>query len=499
MQLYSDKDVELVNLKIDNIIDKIENKKLDLFEPTRKEIMEINDVIMEYIKLNKRKIYGGYAQNKLIILKNPSAGFYSENQLPDIDVYSPDPIKDLINMCNILHKKGYKYVLAEEAVHKETYKIHVNFENVCDLSYVPLNIYNRIPFIECDGIHYVKPSFIYIDMYRIITEPYFSYDRWKKIFPRLKLLQKYYPINKATKNLNNAYNVPKKNSEIVMKINDFVIDEMKNKNNFIVVGQYAYNQMLEYSKIIQDKKFNKKYKIINIPFLQVISTNYISDTVHMIINIKKFLNELADNITFTEFYPLWMFTGYSTVIYYDSIPILHITSHNDRCVQTKQVHVRKYGNNITEKDNNIQLGCFDLVLLMNLTSGLRARVNFLDDRYQYHNIMTSHLVEMRNYYLNKNKKTLLDNTLFESFMDTCVGSTISPLRKHRLEKNKKFKENKKVAFRYDPERPKDAPDYKFANRSGNLINKVRNYKITKFVNSPELLSNNLSNNLSSNE
>jgi hypothetical protein len=358
---------------------------------------------------------------------------------------------------------------------------------VCDISYVPKNIYDKISFIELDGIRYTHPSFIYIDFYRIITDPYFSGSfRWKKIFVRLYKLQKYYPFNKATKSLNSAYDIPAEKAKMVTMIHKNLYDQIKNKSNFIVFGQYAYNVLLEKSGILKDSVLSKKYKIINDPFLQVVSTNYIYDAASLIVKLKNDFKNISDKITYSEFYPFWMFTGYSTVIYYENFPILHITSNNNRCIPTKTVQSELYTNNKVEKDDNskIQIGSFDFILLMNLISGLRAKVNSLDKKFQYHNIMTSQLVEMRNYYFQKNKKTLLDETLFQTFIPDCTGPAVDPAREMRLIREKKYKEGKLVIFRYNPEEPREPPDYKFANTSGNEINKSRNLKITKYVLDP---------------
>lgn len=489
MELYTIKDVELVDSEIDTITEKIENKKRDIFEPTRKTITDINKVVMDFVKEHKRKIYGGYAQNKLILIKNPEDAFYGEDEIPDIDVYSPEPIKDLVELCNLLHKKGFSSVSGQEAVHPETYKVFVSGYNAIDLSYVPRNIYNRIPFIEVDGINYVHPSFIYIDLYRILTDPYFSGShRWKKVFPRLYKLQKHYPFNKATKPLNNAYDVPNDKREIVNKINRILIDIIKNKENFIIVGQYAYNYLLEASDIMKDKRLGSKYKLIPIPFMQIISTNYIPDTVNIILKLKEMY---GDKISHKEFYGLWMYTAYNTVLYYDNFAILHITGHNNRCVPIRKVETKYYDNGKsildTNKNSFVQLGSFDFIFLMNLISGLRVRVNGVEDKQHYHNIMTSQLIEIRNYYLEKNKKTLLDDSLFKSFIENCVGETMDPMQESRILRDKKKKEGKLVVFRYNPENPKEAPDYKFANTSGNEINKSRNLKIQKYLDNPKLL------------
>lgn len=489
MELYTTKDIEVVNENIDGIIEKIESKKLEILEPTKTELMAINKIIMDYIKDNKLKIYGGFAQNKLVYVKDPNDAFYNENDIPDIDVYSPDPLKDVVTLCDILHKKGYKYVQGKEALHKETYKIFVNFADVCDLSYVPRNIYHKIPFITVDGINYTHPSFTYIDLYRMMSEPYFSSFRWKKIFPRLYVLQKHYPFNPATQKLNNAYNVPTAKKSIVSQMNRFIYDEIKNKESFVVVGQYAYNYLLEESGIMKNTKLKQKYNLIDIPFFQLISTNYIQDTTNMILNLKYKFPQIQDKITFTEFYPLWMFTGYNTVIYYDQIPICYITSYNNRATPIQKVKAKIYsnGNSSMDGDNYLQLGSFDLIFLMNLVTAFRARVNMIEDKYHYHNIMTSQLIEMRNYYLEKNKKTLLDDTIFKSFVTETVGKIIDIMRETSISRDKKYKQGKLVIFKYDPSNPKPPPDYKFANTSGNEIRKPMNLKITKYVHKPELL------------
>ena len=330
--MYSEQDLELSDDKLDDIIDSIAEKKLQIFEPTSTEIMNANKIVMEYIKENKRKIYGGYSQNKAITNKNPKDAFYKDTELPDIDFYSPDPLNDVINISNRLHEAGLKDAEGAEAVHAETYKVFVNGADVADISYVPRNIYNKIPFLEIDGIHYVHPSFMYIDLYRIMTEPYFSSRIWVKTIKRLFKLQKHYPFAQASKPLNSAYDVPKDKQDKVKKINEIILDEITNKDSFIIVGQYAYNVFLKESKIT-----DKKYKEIPYPFMQIVSTNYIQDTVTLFNVLKDKLNKDSDKLSTREFYPLWQFTGYSTVIYYDNFPILHITSHNNKCTPIKKM------------------------------------------------------------------------------------------------------------------------------------------------------------------
>ena len=481
MELYTQKDVDLVVQNIDPIIDKIEKTKQKIYEPTYDQQMAAINVIMKFLKDKKRKIYGGYAQNALIVSKDKNDSFYPEGDIPDIDFYSPDPLQDVKDICDLLYDSGFKDKVIEgrEAQHKETYKIFVNYgKESCDISYVPKNIYNRMPFIELNGIYYAHPSFMYIDLYRIMSEPYFSSRRWTKNITRLHLLQKHFPFKKYTTNLSNAYDVEKGKEKKVMEINKFLCNELKDKSTYIVTGQYAYNYYLSYVKM--------KYKYVECPLLQIVSTNYVQDATDLIKKMKKF-----DNMSFTEFYPFWQFTGYNVVIYYEDVPLVHMTSHNNKCIPTKVVPFKTfYGGNVVEdKKSTVQLGSFDYVFFMNLMSGFRCRVNDLGDKCGYHNIMTSHLIEFRNHYFKEHKKTLLDDTLFQSFIPDCIGTMPDPIREGLIERNTKYKSGKLVVYKYKPGTGMTVPDFKFANTSGNPVVKEINLKIAKNLDKDDIKIN----------
>jgi hypothetical protein len=482
--MYSAIDVELVKNNIDPIIDKIEFDKLNIYEPTKDQQMQVINVVLQYIKDKKRKVYGGTAQNKLVVHKNPKDGFYPEHDIPDIDFYSPEPLQDMKAICDLLYEQkiGDNIIEGKEAQHKETYTIFANYENACDISYVPKYIYNKIPFVEIDGIHYVHPSFIYIDLYRVLTEPHFSSRTWGKHFGRLVLIQKHYPFKVYKEKLNSAYDVPKELEPQILEINKFILNMIKNKDSYIVTGQYAYNYYLEYSQIM--KSDNKIYSYINIPLIQIISTNYMYDAPYLISKIREFNKD----VTFVEFYPFWQYTGYNVVAYYKEIPLIHITSHNGRCTPIQKVNFKTFYDNKVVEDKNsfVQLGSFDVIFLSNLISSFRCKVNDLEKKYIYHNIFTNHLINMKNYYFKKFNKNLLDATLFESFIPTCIGEGKDPVKTTIKERKQKILAGKPALYKYLPANGGEVPDFKFANTSGNpILNK--NFKITKYILKPELL------------
>lgn len=480
MQLYTEDDVKMAKDKLAELVDDIEKKKLGIFEPTRDELLAANDIVLQFIKDNKRKVYGGTAQNALIVAKNPEDGFYKDN-IADLDMYSPDPIVDMKKLANIFFDKGNKFVEGSEGLHEETYKVFVNFANVADLSYVPKNIYYRIPFIEIDGIQYVHPSFIMIDLYRMLTEVYFSSFRWEKVFPRIYKLQKYYPFNKATSPLPKVDQIKSEDKSNVDLLSGTIFNFMRDNKSIIVVGKYAYNVLLHESDIMKDSKLGKKYEYIQSVPYQFVSTNYKDDVKALLDKLRQDNKTLSPSVSIVEHYPFWQFYGYSTYIYYKNYPICHIIHYNRRCTPFKEVPAYIFrGNEVGKEKGTITLGSFDFILLMNMCFAFRQRVVKNDELYQFYNIMTSHLVEIRNYYLEKNKKTMFDDTLFQEFSTECIGEALDPARESRLVKAKKFAEGKLVTFRYRPETEYEenpSSTYRFPNSSGNPIHNDRNYKI----------------------
>jgi hypothetical protein len=108
MSLYLQSDIKLLGDNINEINDRIERKQLEMYEPTKEERIKVTDLILNFIKKNKRKVYGGFAMNKLIVNKNKDDAIYKDFQTPDVDFYSPQPIEDLIQLCNEISDGGLR-------------------------------------------------------------------------------------------------------------------------------------------------------------------------------------------------------------------------------------------------------------------------------------------------------------------------------------------------------------------------------------------------------
>lgn len=479
MTLYKSGDVDLLLNKWDSILSDVEKQKLLLLEPTIEEMRDVYNIILDFVKSLKRKLYGGYALNMLVKDKNPKDAFYKPDKFPDIDFYSPEPIVDLIKLCNIIHKKGYKYVTGREAMHQETYSISVNYMLYCDISYVPRNIYNKMPFKEINGFTLIHPNFMMIDYLRMMTDPLISYWRFEsdmKSFRRFVLLQKHYPLPINNNPINISGNTP-----LLDDAMNNILKFLLNRDTLVVVGFYAYNYLLSESKLLESKKQNN-FNILDIPYFEFISTNYREDCLNLLEILKNIITINKDSISYSEFYPFFQFTDHNTEIYLGDDLIAVIYNHNKKCIPYQIVKALKFSNGKIEKINNktIRIGTFHMTLLYALISIMRARTDNNNDMKNLYYTFSSHLIEMRNNYLTTTKKTFLDDSVFKEFVVNCMGETIQPDRQRRLLIESRKKKNKPYVFTYEPSAGEKEPDnkYMFANSSGNIINNPKNLRLS---------------------
>ena len=229
MELYREIDIQAITDKLDQIIDEANDIKKKTLEPTLDECFQVQEVICDFIRKKKRIIYGGPAYNELIKNKNKKDGIYSIKDCKDIEFYTPKPIEDIMELSNILDGKKFKYVQGRQANHAETYTIFVNFEQICDMSYMPSNIFSNMPVITINGLLYSHPLWILVDILRQYNDPITSYWRLKdKTFFRANILLKYYPLELEK----NKYKLNK--DMIYIKKNIF--NEISKLNTLIFIG-----------------------------------------------------------------------------------------------------------------------------------------------------------------------------------------------------------------------------------------------------------------------
>ncbi len=464
MSQFSQTDIKEFDDIIKKRMNDVKKIQLKVLEPSGDEKAAINKIVYDFIKEKKRKIYGGFAQNLLIKDKNKDEAFYSDSEYPDIDIYSPDPINDIIELCNRIYDKNYGPVVGQEAQHKETYKLFVNYEEYCDISYVPKNVYNKMPFTTINGFTVIQPILAYIDFLRAFNDPLTSWEiKLEKKFGRYNTLLKYYPLPNITKDINIKSSNDSTLNDLIYTINDYLID----KDTIIAIGTYAYNYYRNYNND----------KTINIPYFEAVSTNFRHDSLDLIEKLKK----ISDKIVVEEHYHFFQYFGNSAYIYYDTVLIAIIFTTYDKCVPYHNVPALIFnGNKVEKKTGNINIGSFSIIIQYALSSIIQSRTNDDKETADLYYSIISHMNVTRNKYKEKNKKTVYDADIYSDFITECKGTTVSAKREGLLRMADKYERNIKQ-FRYKPADKiiKTPLKVVFSNSSGNKIVNPKNLRLSE--------------------
>lgn len=165
---------------------------------TNPDVIKIIQILEDFLKVKHVICYGGTAINN--ILPRDEQFYNKDVEVPDYDFYSKTALDDAIELSNIYHDAGYAEVEAKAGVHHGTYKVYVNFMAVADITQLNPIIYDELikDSIKIAGIHYASPDFLRMGMYLELSRPNGDVSRWEKVYKRLSLLNKHYPIKTTT-------------------------------------------------------------------------------------------------------------------------------------------------------------------------------------------------------------------------------------------------------------------------------------------------------------
>lgn len=448
--MYRIEDITKINENINKIQDEASMHYKTYYEPTLKESGEVYKAIKNFLIRKKRVTYGGFAQNMLIMYKNPEASFYKEvngaffnwPDIADIEFYSPTPLQDIIELTEELYSQGFKNIQGKDGLHPETYKVFINFINYCDISYIPQHIHNSMPVIEINGIKCAHPHFMMVDAYRVLTDPMTSYWRLEKTLKRWQLILKYYPLDQKLKN----EKFKLENNDESLK---YIKKKIIHKSKLVVVGFAAYNY---YTSKVSKEDIIQEYS-----FYELISENLHHDAKHI---YKVLKNKYKDKITVKEYQPFFQFTDNKVEYFNNNKLILRLFGNNHRCT------VYNYS---TKKHTHY--GTYNLVFMYLFFDYFYAFINRDKINTNLYNALIAKFHNNRNKYMDSHNITVLDKSPFQDFTFKCYGVPVDMARQARLE----MKNRDKFRFTYIPSgKPKQAPEYNFFNTSGNPIMNTKN-------------------------
>jgi hypothetical protein len=245
------------------------------------------NILKHFLKSTKHICYGGTAINNILPLKEQ---FYNKNiELPDYDFFSPNARQTSIELADLYYLNNFLEVEAKSGIHVGTYKVFVNSIPVADITQLDSEIFDKLQqnSIIKNGIYYASPNYLRMAAYIELSRPNGDISRWEKVWPRLVLLNKYYPFetSKCTiKDFIRTFDAPINSLPIIYNvILNSIIEQ-----NLIFFGGYA---VYSYSKYLPLKE---RQLLITHPDFDVLAINPLKSATiirknlakHNILNVK---------------------------------------------------------------------------------------------------------------------------------------------------------------------------------------------------------------------
>ena len=256
---FQDCELAILRMSVDKAQEKVARRAV-----ASPAIKELTKIVEEFIIKRGLVPYGGIAINN--ILPKDDQFYDEETEIPDYDFFSPNAMDDAKKLADIYTKKGYDNVVAKAGQHFGTYKVFVQFIPVADITFIPKPLFDTLKkdAIIVDGIPYTPPNFLRMSMFLELSRPAGDTSRWEKVYKRLRLLNKHYPLkNKNCKKI--QYQRPMEFSqEDAEKIFNVTKTTLINQG-VVFFGGFAISQYSHY----MPKSFQKKIK--HVPDFDVLS------------------------------------------------------------------------------------------------------------------------------------------------------------------------------------------------------------------------------------
>ena len=171
--------------------------KLDPFYLEAKKAIEITK---RFISDRGLVCYGGTALDYSMRLRGSKIYDDSKLDLPDLDFYSLDPVKDASDLSDILFENGFSEARMIGAVHVGTFRVDAGFNHfIADVSYCP--ILQELRTLKYESFLVVDPVYQRLDVHSSLSFPYDNapreviFDRWKKDVERFNMFNEVYPLD----------------------------------------------------------------------------------------------------------------------------------------------------------------------------------------------------------------------------------------------------------------------------------------------------------------
>lgn len=160
-----------------------------------KEGLKLMKIVEQFLRDRKRLLYGGFAINALLPVKDQ---FYdATKELPDYDFLTPDPYTDVAELIQRFTAAGYEEVEPTIGIHEGTYKVFVNFQGVADITFCDAVVYETLQkeAVTVNGLTLCPPNYLRMNMFVELSRPAGDVSRWVKVYKRFLLLDAAWPFD----------------------------------------------------------------------------------------------------------------------------------------------------------------------------------------------------------------------------------------------------------------------------------------------------------------
>jgi len=426
-QTFQERELEILREAVDKIED---NEKKNIAQSPI--ISKIIEILEDFLRKKKLICYGGTALNNILPKEDQ---FYDKNtEIPDYDFYSSNALEDAKELADIYYKLGYDDVEAKAGMHVGTFKVQVHFIPIADITHMETQLFNAIKkdAININDILYAPANLLRLNIYKELSRPKGQVERWEKVFKRMLLLDKHYPIKK--KKCDSVQFM--RDFEGSPELADTLYTEVKKsmiKQGLVFFGGYACSL---YEKYIPT---TSQHKINNVPDFDAIAEN----PEEAAKNIKKDLEKKGiKNIKIQQ----KKGSGEILAPHYE----LKV-DNNIVCFLYEPLGCHSY-NTITINKEKVKIATIDTMINLLLAFTYVNRPYYDKDR----------ILCMAQYiFYVQSKNRLHQRELLKRFSDTCIGTetTLQSIRENRAEKFISLK-SKRGTKEYDEYFLKYAPGEK---------------------------------------
>lgn len=392
-------------------------------------IKKIISILEAFLRKKKFICYGGTALNN--ILPHYDQFYNKDIELPDYDFFTPNAMEDAKELADLYYNKGFDEVEAKAGVHGGTFKVFVNFIPIADVTQLDPEIYKVLKkdAITIKGINYASPNFLRMNAYLELSRPAGDTSRWEKVFKRLSLLNKHYPINQKKCDVSEfirKFTEPNPKSETIYNtIKNSII-----KQSSIFFGGFA---LYAYGKYLPE---NQRKKLIQYPDFDILA----NDAKTAAETIVKELNKKGINNT-----SIIEKEGFGEIV----APHYDVRVGDESVVFVYTPLACHSYNTIKINSKTVKIATIDTMLTFYLA--------FLYAKREYYDPERILCIAQYLFYI-QTKNRLKQDGVLKRFSINCYGKqqTLENIRGVKAEKYKEFKNNKtskeyqKYFLRYYP-------------------------------------------------